>query len=56
MIKIDIIEITSLTLLFTFLAFNINIHANKHVIAFVIEHVIALCVALFISGLFYYKN
>jgi hypothetical protein len=56
MIKIDIIEITSLSVLFTFLAFNFNIHENKHVIAFIIEHVIALFFALFISGLFYYKN
>jgi len=54
MISINIIEIILLSILFTFLAFYFNIHAKKHVIAFAVNHIIALLIALFISGIFYY--
>ena len=54
MISINIIEICVLSVFFTFLAFYFNIYGEKHVIAFIINHVIALFIALLISGIFYY--
>jgi hypothetical protein len=46
-------EILSLALLFTVLAVYFDIHGEKHVLIFVINHVIALLLALIISKIIY---
>ena len=53
-ISISIMEIFLLSILFTALAVYFNIHGEKHVLSFTINHVIALLVALLISKLFYH--
>jgi hypothetical protein len=50
---IGIREILILAFLFTVLAVYFNIHGEKHVIIFVINHVIALLLALIISKVIY---
>lgn len=46
-------EILLLALLFTVLAVYFDIHGEKHVLIFVINHVIALLLALVISKIIY---
>jgi hypothetical protein len=46
-------EILVLAFLFTILAVYFNIHGEKHVLIFVINHVIALLLALVISKVIY---
>jgi hypothetical protein len=53
-IKIAFKEIILLSILFTALALYFNIYEEKHVISFIINHVIALLIALFISKVIYH--
>ena len=46
-------EIVALAALFTLLALYFDIHGEKHVLGFVIDHVIALLLALIISKVIY---
>jgi hypothetical protein len=46
-------EIVGLVVLFTILALYFDIHGEKHVLGFVIDHVIALLLALLISKVIY---
>ncbi len=56
--KISIREIIFLTIFFTALAIYFDIHGEGHVLTFVINHVIALLLALVASKVVYhyYKN
>jgi hypothetical protein len=53
-IKIAFKEIILLSILFTALALYFNIYEEKHVLSFIINHVIALLIALFISKVIYH--
>lgn len=46
-------EIIGLAVLFTILALYFDIHGEKHVLGFVIDHVIALLLALLMSKVIY---
>ena len=48
-----IIEVVVLSILFTALAIWSNIHHKRHVIMFMITHVVALLIALVISKIIY---
>jgi hypothetical protein len=53
-LSISITEIVLLSILFTSLAVYFNIHGEQHVLSFIINHVIALLLALLISKAIYY--
>lgn len=50
---LELKEIIGLVVLFTILALYFDIHGEKHVLSFVIDHVIALLLALLISKVIY---
>lgn len=50
---LELKEIVALAALFTLLALYFDIHGEKHVLGFVIDHVIALLLALIISKVIY---
>jgi hypothetical protein len=52
-IELRIMEIVILSIIFTGLAVYFNIYGEKHVLSFIINHVIALLIALLISKLLY---
>jgi hypothetical protein len=56
--KISVREIIFLTIFFTALAVYFDIHGEGHVLTFIINHVIALLLALVVSKVVYhyYKN
>jgi hypothetical protein len=56
--KISVSEIIILTIFFTALAVYFDIHGEGHVLTFIINHVIALLLALVVSKVVYhyYKN
>lgn len=46
-------EVLILSIFFTALALYFNIHGRNHVLIFIIDHVIALLIALIISKIIY---
>ena len=52
--KIQIKEIIYLSIFFTLLALYFNIHKEHNVLTFIIEHVVALLLALILSKVIYY--
>ena len=52
-VEISIKEIILLSIFFTGLAVYFNIHGEDHVLSFIINHVIALLLALIISKVIY---
>ncbi len=52
--NIKIKEIIYLSIFFTLLALYFNIHKEHNVLTFIIEHVVALLLALIISKVIYY--
>lgn len=52
-IKLDFMEISILSILFTILALYLNIHKEQHVYSFAINHIIALLISVLISKLIY---
>jgi hypothetical protein len=48
-IEVGIFEIFYLTIAFTLLALYFDIHKKHHILTFILNHVIALIIALFIS-------
>jgi hypothetical protein len=52
-IHIELKEILYLSIFFTILALYFNIYGEKHVLTFIIDHIIALLLALIISKAIY---
>jgi Kef-type K+ transport system membrane component KefB len=52
--KIQIKEILYLSIFFTLLALYFDIHKEHNVLTFIIDHVVALLIALIISKVIYY--
>lgn len=52
-IKIKLAEIFFLVIFFTIFAINSNIHKNREVLSFVINHSIAIIIAIVISKIIY---
>ena len=50
-IEISISDIIYLTLAFTALAWYFDIHRQHHILTFILNHLIALTIALFLSRL-----
>jgi hypothetical protein len=48
-IKINITDIFYLTIAFTILAWYFDIHKQHHILTFILNHLIALTIALFVS-------
>ncbi len=57
-VKIGVKEIIYLSIFFTALAIYFDIHREHHVLSFIINHTIALLIALMLSKVVYhfYKN
>lgn len=53
-VKIGVKEILYLSIFFTALAIYFDIHREHHVLSFIINHVIALLIALLVSKAFYH--
>ena len=53
-VKIGVREILYLSIFFTVLAVYFDIHREHHVLSFIINHVIALLIALFVSKAIYH--
>lgn len=54
-LKVGLKEIAILSVFFTALAVYFDIHREHHVLSFIIEHVIALLVALIVSkGIYHF--
>lgn len=54
-IKVGLKEITILSVFFTVLAVYFDIHREHHVLSFIIDHVIALLIALIFSkGIYHF--
>ncbi len=53
-IKIGAKEIFYLSVFFTILALYFDIYGEKHVLSFIINHVIALLIALLVSRVIYH--
>jgi hypothetical protein len=53
-VKIGFKEILYLSIFFTALAIYFDIHREHHVLSFIINHVIALLIALFVSKAVYH--
>ena len=53
-IQIGFKEVIFLSIFFTSLALFFDIYGQGHVISFIIDHVLALLIALFISRAIYY--
>lgn len=53
-IKVGFKEVFFLSTFFTFLAVYFDIHRQHNVFNFIIDHVIALLIALFVSKAIYY--
>lgn len=51
--KISIVEIFILSIFFTFLAIYSNIHKEHHVLGFLLNHAIAILIAIIISKIVY---
>lgn len=48
-LEIGLFEIFYLTIIFTLLALYFDVHKQHHILTFILNHVIALAIALFIS-------
>lgn len=53
-LEIGIREIFYLSIFFTALALYFDIHGERHVLTFIINHLIALLIALLVSKTIYY--
>ena len=53
-LEIGIREIFYLSIFFTALALYFDIHGERHVLSFIINHLIALLIALLVSKTIYY--
>jgi hypothetical protein len=53
-VKVGVKEIAFLSIFFTALALYFDIHQEHHVLSFIINHVIALLIALLLSKTIYY--
>ena len=53
-VQIGVKEIFYLSIFFTALALYFDIHQEHHVLSFIINHVIALLIALLVSKAIYY--
>jgi hypothetical protein len=48
-LEIDLVDIFYLTILFTILAWYFDIHRQHHILTFILNHLIALTIAIFLS-------
>jgi len=53
-IKIDFLDIFYLSIVFTILAWYFDIHTEHHILTFILNHFVALLVALFLSRVITY--